>query len=114
LIPEWDLLAEIRFALQRLPYVQLVHVKGHQDKHKEYSRLNLRAQLNVDADDLAGKYQQEYGKAHPFVLMTPRTGGFLIYPEGTTTSKYAQDIRHRATTTPLENTFEISIAIPRQ
>jgi hypothetical protein len=52
-------------------------------------------------DDLARKYQQEYGKAHPFVLMTPRTGGFLIYPEGTTTSKYAQDIRHRATTTPL-------------
>jgi hypothetical protein len=31
----------------------------------------------MDADDLAGKYQQEYGKkAHPFVLMTPRTGGF--------------------------------------
>lgn len=33
--------------------------------------------------------------------MTPNTGAFLIYPEGTRTSKYAQDIRHRATTAPL-------------
>lgn len=101
LIPEWDLLVEIRYALRKLPLVKLVYVKGHQDAHKAYNRLSLRAQLNVDADDLAGKYQQDYGKAHPFALMTPRTGGFLIYPEGTKTSRYAQDIRHRATTEPL-------------
>jgi hypothetical protein len=89
LIPEWDLLVEIRLALRQLPFVKLVHVKGHQDKHKAYNRLSLRAQLNVDADDLASKYQQEFGRAHPFALMTSRTGGFLIYSEGTRTSKYS-------------------------
>jgi hypothetical protein len=60
----------------------------------------------VDADDLAGKYQQEFGRAHPIALMTPNTGAFLIYPEGTRTSKYAQDIRHRATTAPLREDIQ--------
>ncbi len=62
----------------KLLFKKLVYVKGHQDKHKAYNRLSLRAQLNVDADDLASKYQQELGRARPFALMTPRTGGFLI------------------------------------
>jgi hypothetical protein len=35
--------------------------------------------------------------------MTPNTGVFLVYPEGTVTTKYAQTIRHRATTSPLRS-----------
>ncbi|KAI2498549.1 hypothetical protein MHU86_15945 [Fragilaria crotonensis] len=81
LIPEWDLLVEIRYALTHMPGVKLVYVKGHQDKKKAYNRLTLRAQLNVDADDLAGRYQDQYGRAHPYALMTPNTGAFLVYPE---------------------------------
>lgn len=78
--------------------------EGYQDKKKACNRLSLRAQRNVDADELAVKYQQEFGRAHPFALMSPSTGVFLTYPEGgTMTSKNVQDIRHRATTTPLQD-----------
>jgi hypothetical protein len=35
--------------------------------------------------------------------MTPNKGVFLVYPEGTVTAKYAQTIRHRATTSPLRS-----------
>jgi hypothetical protein len=96
LIPEWDLLVEIRHSLSQLPSVKLVYVKGHQDLTKAYNRLELLAQLNVDADDMAREYQETYGQARPYALMAQHTGAYLVYPEGTRTAKYGQDIRRRA------------------
>ncbi|KAI2506267.1 hypothetical protein MHU86_8202 [Fragilaria crotonensis] len=81
MIPEWDLLTEIRNTLRGLPFVQLVYVKGHQDNDKSYRQLNQMAQMNVDADHMAGRYQTALGRAHPFALMSPTTGTHLIYPE---------------------------------
>ena len=45
---EWNLLVEIQHALQEFPGVDLTYVKGHQDVGKEYDRLPLMAQLNVE------------------------------------------------------------------
>jgi hypothetical protein len=64
LIPEWDLLMEIRNTLRGLPLVKLEYVKGHQDNQKSYRQLNQMAQMNVDADHMAGRYQTELGRAH--------------------------------------------------
>ena len=36
------------------------HVKGHQDRTTEYSKLDLPAQLNCDADKLAGRYYHHH------------------------------------------------------
>ena len=35
---------------------QFQHVKGHQDDQCKYDELSLPAQLNVDADELAGAH----------------------------------------------------------
>ncbi|KAI2500799.1 hypothetical protein MHU86_13656 [Fragilaria crotonensis] len=45
MIPEWDLLKEIRESLLQLPMVKLMYVKGQQDRERHYSRLDLYAQL---------------------------------------------------------------------
>lgn len=58
---EWDLLVEIQEALRELPGVDLTYIKGHQDDRVPYDRLPLMAQLNVDADRLAAKYQNLHG-----------------------------------------------------
>jgi hypothetical protein len=102
MIPEWDLLTEIRNTLRGLPFVQLVYVKGHQDNDKSYRQLSQMAQMNVDADHMAGRYQTELGRAHPFALMSPTTGAHLIYPEGTLTARYVTNIRRRATSSQLQ------------
>jgi hypothetical protein len=60
------------------------------------------AQINVDADHMAGQYQTDFGRAYPFALMSPTTGVHLIYPEGTLTARYVTNIRRRATSSQLE------------
>jgi hypothetical protein len=97
MVAEWDLLREIQESLRFLPEVTLKYVKGHQDAQRAYARLSLLAQLNVDADDNAKKYQQQYGKAHPFVLMSPHAGAFVTIPEGTIAAKVVPELRRHST-----------------
>jgi hypothetical protein len=40
------------------PECNISHVKGHQEKEIRYQDLSLWAQLNVDANHLAGNFQQ--------------------------------------------------------
>jgi hypothetical protein len=101
MVAEWDLLYEIQESLRVLPDVKLTYVKGHQDTHRAYTRLSLITQLNVDADDKAKDYQQQYGKAHPFVLMLPNAGAFVTLSEGTITAKVVTELRSYATRPPL-------------
>jgi hypothetical protein len=95
--PEWDVLIEIQQSLKSLPGVHLEYVEGHQDKQTQYHNLDLLAQLNVDADRIAGRYH-EFGYPHsPFVIMSPNTRAHLVFDEGTITSRYEESIRLRAT-----------------
>ena len=100
---EWDLLHEIQLSLCTLLDVKLTYVKGHQDTHHAYTRLSLLAQLNVDADDKAKEYQMQYGKAHPFVMMSTHAGAFVTLPEGTITAKVITELRSYATGPPLRS-----------
>jgi hypothetical protein len=72
LCPDWDILVEIQFALKHLPGLRLKYVKGHQDDKTPYAQLPLLAHLNVDADGLAGHFQDRHGHNRPLVLLTPR------------------------------------------
>ena len=98
---DWDILVEICHALEKRPGLTFQHIKGHQDRKTQYSRLSLLAQLNVDADCLASDYQEEYGSARPQVLMTPRTRAHVLTTQGTVTSNYATSVRHLAGQKPL-------------
>jgi hypothetical protein len=58
----WDIYNERKEVAKSIPAtITPTHVKSHQDRHKQYDELNLAAQLNVQADRLAGKY---YNCAH--------------------------------------------------
>jgi hypothetical protein len=55
--PEWDVLHELQWAFSKqLHGGTIVHTKGHQDDKAKYDTLPLLAQLNIDADELAGKF----------------------------------------------------------
>jgi hypothetical protein len=92
---EWDLLVEIQEALREMPGVDLIYVKGHQDDRVPYDRLPLMAQLNVDADRLAGKYNREHGACCPYAWMAPNTGALLLTDDGTLTSSFKAELRNR-------------------
>jgi hypothetical protein len=52
-------------------------VKGHQDNDTFYADLPLEAQLNVDADELAGEFQKEHGIYRPVIHMLPSCSAML-------------------------------------
>ncbi len=101
LCPDWDILIEIQHALKQLPELQLKFIKGHQDDKIPYAQLPLLARLNVDADAMAGSYQDCHGQDRPVALIMPRTRVQLHLLEGTVTSSHAATLRHAYCGQPL-------------
>ena len=101
LCPDWDILIEIQHALKQLPELQLKFIKGHQDEKIPYAQLPLLARLNVDANAMAGSYQDCQGQDRPVALITPRTRVQLHLLEGTVTSSHAATLRHAYCGPPL-------------
>lgn len=60
---DWDVLIEIQDSLALLPQIRLQHVNVHQDRQQSYQNLDQLGQLNVDADEKAGLYQDTVGLA---------------------------------------------------
>ena len=55
---DWDVLQAIITILRGFETPPAIeHVRGHQDDKTAYQDLDLPAQLNVDADELAGGYK---------------------------------------------------------
>ena len=94
LCPTWDSLVEIQYAITHLTDLQLKYVKGHQVDKTPYARLPLLAHLNVDADSLAGNFQDQHGQDCPLVLWTPRTHALPHLVEGTVTSSFTAALCH--------------------
>ena len=101
MLPDWDIVRGIQVLLQSMPAITLQHIKGHQDRKTSYQSLSLMAQLNVDADRLADKYQCEFGHHRPDVPLTEWTGVHLILPQGTITSRHESALRYQTTGPPL-------------
>ena len=96
LSPDSDVIVELQAALAALPGITLRHIKGHQDRKTSYDRLSLLAQLNVDADHLAGEYQQTHGCEKPPVLMSPNVRAHFVQEDVNITSNIATHIRHQS------------------
>ena len=81
----------------------VVWVKGHQDKEKAYDRLTLAAQLNVDADKLAGDFMNDYpDKDYATVHVLPSSGIQLNLPAGTITYNVKKELSWARTTEPMK------------
>jgi hypothetical protein len=66
--------------------------KGHQDDDKQYEELPLEAQLNIDADELAGIFQQRSGKSRPIVHILPSCPAMLLIRGISITSNYRKQL----------------------
>ena len=88
LAPDWDIVNEIEITCEQLqiqhpPTIQ--HVKGHQDREKEYHELDLISQLNVDADSAAGKFQENFSAVPPSFTVCSTTAPSCISREAPST-----------------------------
>ena len=104
LVSDWDVLAMISTTITDLPFpLTITHVKGHQDKKTAYQDLSLLAQLNVDADKLAGRFQTLYGAPRPTVLRFPvNTVQFNLHHTHTITYKLKSVLYHEASAPELQ------------
>ena len=69
---DWDVVEAIARNVEEAGILpEYRHVKGHQDKDTEYSKLSFLSQLNVDADKYAGVYQSQYGSHRPLIQLSP-------------------------------------------
>ena len=106
LCPEWDILMEIQGALEQMPGLRLKFIKGHQDDTLPYEQLPLMACQNVDADALAGRFQEHHGQDchgqdRHMVLLTTSARVLLHLIDGTVTSSTAATLRHAYCSPPL-------------
>ena len=108
-VPEWDLLQEIRESLLQLPGISLTYVNAHQDDHTSYEQLPLQAQLNVDADHQASKYQTQFGAHRMSVLLSPNARMLVHSLEGTITGRFETILRVRSTKPAIKNTSKTAI-----
>ena len=78
-------------------------VKGHQDADCPYATLPLPAQLNVDADHLAGSYALHPTENPSIVPMIAGTAASLHLPSGTITTKHRSAIGRAAGTDTIQH-----------
>jgi len=97
--PDWDVVNEVRWNLRKSGITggRLEHIKGHQDQETEYSELPLSAQLNIDADRLAGEFRESMDHPETHVYMFPHACAHLHLREGTCTAQIPQLLRRAAT-----------------
>ena len=103
---EWDIIAEIRQTHHDIPVNKPTfhHVKGHQDNDTPYEELPLRAQLNVDADQLAEDWLNTHPEFdHRKVPVLPTSGCQLNGLDGTITYNMKQATRQARTIPALGN-----------
>jgi hypothetical protein len=71
-LPDWDLVEAIVKTIQEANLtVSISFIKGHQDNDTPYAQLPFSAQLNVDADQLAGRFQENYSSYRPLIPLSP-------------------------------------------
>jgi ribonuclease HI len=94
---DWDIIQAIVSTLKQFPRIPpLEWIKGHQDRNRSVQSLSLPAQLNVEADELAGLYRYRPQQNHTRV---PRIAGNTVQlhlPGGTIASKLKPAVRKHA------------------
>ena len=68
-------------------------VKGHQDKNTPKRFLPLLAQLNIEADELAGQFQLDHSKYAPIVPLLPASPAILAIRGISITSQYKHHLQ---------------------
>lgn len=100
---EWDVINEIAVSIESLSVdVEYKWIKSHQDSTTAYRNLSPAAQINCDADALAGDHYRDM--VHPALMEGPLPSNPVqILLEGLSlTSKYKSKIRSACTVPQLK------------
>eukprot|EP00980_Cylindrotheca_fusiformis_P020836 scaffold7832_cov103-Cylindrotheca_fusiformis.AAC.3 len=102
---DYDVIHETVMTLrQARVHATFSHVKGHQDTSKTpFASLSLTAQLNIEADELAGSYRRHHENAlHPRIPLLSHTRCLLHLDDaGSITRSYTTSLRTHAATPAL-------------
>ena len=91
---DWDAIQALCSSIRELVTTpELLHVRGHQDKHIEKHKLPLPAQLNIEADELAGNYSYPDTIQHTRVPLIAGNACQLNTQRGTITYRMKNVIR---------------------
>ena len=95
LSPDYDIMQAIRTTLKALPILtDIFHVKGHQDRHKEWDDLDIYAKINVLADQQAEAiYRKPPRRTGIFPTWVPGTRAALFHGDMQVTKGIPQYIR---------------------
>ena len=111
--PDWDVVQAIVQVLGQFPIdPTFQHVAGHQDDDQPLHKLSLLATLNVEADEHAGKYRQEYGTYRPLIPLSPTRPIALDIDGKTVHRKYKQTIRDAERGPDLAQTMQLRYEWP--
>jgi hypothetical protein len=102
--PDWDIVeAIVQTVAQSKLIVTYKYVRGHQDEKTAYELLPFLAQLNVDTDAYAGRYQRAYGSYRPIIPLSPTRPIALDLNGRTIHWNIKSEIRDAAHAPPLLN-----------
>ena len=99
-----EILWELRHSFHSLGTTSplIIHIKGHQDKDKNYSDLALPAQLNCNADQAAAQFLQDYpDEDYKIAPVFPSGGCQLQLSNGIVTYNFKQELNLAQTLQPL-------------
>ena len=91
---DWDIQQSISHSIRQFdscPSVQ--HVKGHQDRSASVETLPLPAQLNIQADSLAGSFSYPHDISSQQCALIAGSAAILHGPNGTISSNYRANLR---------------------
>ena len=101
---DWDVLQQIIFSLRLFPSLpEIRFIQGHQDDNCPYTTLSLPAQLNVDADHLAGSYIPCLDENPTIITTTAGSAVSLHLLSGTITTKYRSAHHKAASMDPIQH-----------
>ena len=107
LAPDWDVVHMATQSIQEMPVqITILWIKSHQDRNTLRNTLSRPAQVNCEADDQAGQYQQEAGSHIPLTPILPTTIAQLQIQEESVNSNYKSRIREAATIPQLQKYYQ--------
>jgi len=90
---EFDVTEQIYITASKYKLKPSYHwVKGHQDDNAPTNELSIMAQLNVEADRLAGDFQRDHGKFRPIITLLPSCPAMLTIRGISITSNYNKQL----------------------
>ena len=100
---DWDILQNIISSLTKFQHKPtLSHIKGHQDAQASYAQLPLLAQLNIDANRLASRYQALPDLQFNIILAITGCKAYVSIMGNTITSNFTLELRQAASLASLE------------